>query len=208
MFSPMWKKATVETHIWPMSIDAASLQGGPILGGRLLPPGADLVITGSNGHPDAVVKMEVRESKDPNGERRWVPECVEVTVRAKPDGRGLLTTDVMSLDDLVRHVFAMVGLSVSEEPGGATRFGPEPMTRAGYQQVKNEIERARKGRPRVVTTTLLKRVAEVYLNAEEDPTGAVARETGVQARTAARYIQRAAEAGLLPTTTKGKRRGK
>src|SRR4051794_27479831 len=54
---------------------------------------------GDNGYPDVRLRFEVRDGR---------PDCVEITFKAKPDGRGLRSGDLtgLSVDSYVRNVFA------------------------------------------------------------------------------------------------------
>jgi hypothetical protein len=68
------------------------------------------------------------------------------------------------------------------------------------------VRGVRSGRPRL-SQERLQGVAKIYRQHIDDrPTQAVSRAFGKSHRTAARWVQQAREAGLLPDTTPGKRK--
>jgi hypothetical protein len=75
------------------------------------------------------------------------------------------------------------------------------------RRVQRAAYEARKARRGTVTRADLEQVAKVYReNLAASPTRAVSLLLGYTERTAARRVQQARAAGLLPETTKGKRR--
>lgn len=159
------------------------------LGEAVVPPTADLIFTGTKGSPDALVRFEVRDGR---------PECVEVAVRVKPDGRGIRTSDLamFNLDDLTIDVFVelgVVGVSDPEE----------------RRQTYKGVQEARLERRGGVTRAELEEVARVYReHIDESPTRAVELLLGYSRRTAARRVEQArtADPPLLPRTSQGKRK--
>lgn len=117
---------------------------------------------------------------------------------AKPNGRGIRTADVsmFNIDNLTVGVFGQL----STIGVGDQRYA-ESAWRSVYE--------ARTSRRGAVTGEELEEVAKVYLeHRDASPTKAVGLLLGYSERTAARRVKQAEEAGLLPKTTQGKRRGK
>jgi hypothetical protein len=74
------------------------------------------------------------------------------------------------------------------------------------RQALENVRRARVGRPRI-SREHLEQVAEIYRKHFDDrPTDAVRRAFGLTESTADRRIRAARKAGLLPTTTPGKKK--
>src|SRR4029453_6027910 len=87
------------------------------LGEHAVPRRAGYTFTGTKARPDLHMSFEVRDGR---------PECVEVTIKAKADGRGIRTADlqIFNIDTLTVNVFSSLALSATEQPGGATQFTP------------------------------------------------------------------------------------
>jgi len=175
---------------WTGKTQITGLINGPValLGDVPVPPEAVMTFEGAEGSPDVTMRFEVRDGR---------PECVDISVRARPDGRGIRSSDVamFNVDTLAVGVFE--DLAMVDRPD-------EPMA----VRVRRDITEARLRTRGVVTREELERVAEIYRsNVGRAPTQAVAGSLGYSARTAARRIKAAEEAGLLPPTTPGKRRG-
>jgi hypothetical protein len=133
------------------------------------------------------------------------PECVEVHVRAKPDGRGIRTADlqVLNVDAAAVNTFAAVAL----KPGGGTWSWMFKTDEEEARRNLRTIHEARMARRGKVTRAELEQVPAVYReHVASSPTRAVSLQLGYPERTAARRVQQAREAGLLPQTTQGKRR--
>lgn len=164
------------------------------LGDVLVPRKVTRTYHAENGDPDLVMQFEVRDGR---------PECVGFAIRSKPGGRGIRTADlgVFNIDGLTASAFTQFALA----EGGTPITGPSPEQAAA---VEREVHRARKGRPRTATRAELERVAQVYRDHVEDsPVKAVQQICGYGSeRTAARRVEQARAAGLLPQTTPGKRR--
>lgn len=162
--------------------------GGMVqLGTAIVPRKAVYVFEGDKGTPDATLMFEVRDGR---------PECISVTVEAKRDGRGIRAADLamISIDTLVTNVFKQLSTLGVHDPEQQRRD-------------RQSIEQVRPTRRGTVTRAELEEVARVYRkNVTSSPTRAVALACGYTDRTAARRVQQARDAGLLPKTTPGKRK--
>ncbi|MFD3399432.1 hypothetical protein ACFWUU_02070 [Kribbella sp. NPDC058693] len=151
---------------------------------------ATLTFEGIKGSPDATVRFELRDGR---------PECVEINVRAKPTGRGIRSADIrmFNVDELTIDVFTELGtVGVRDEQV--------------IVATARSVREARSERRGTVSRAELEKVARIYreyLNDKHGPTAAVRAAGGYTERTAARRVKQAEEAGLLPKTTPGKRRG-
>jgi len=105
-------------------------------------------------------------------------------------------------------MFAAFAAKVVEDNPDGTVASIEVPFGASHESAVTVLHDARKGHgARRLTPALLAEVAQVYRARIDDrPTAAVAAAFGVAHRTAALYVQRAREAGLLPPTTRGKKR--
>jgi hypothetical protein len=153
---------------------------------------------GDEGEPDLEVTFEVRDGR---------PECVDFHVRAKPGGRGIRTADlqmVSNLDVVAEHLYA----AVAPVPGGSAFNWMWRQTEENVAQARRTVHEARKARRGTVTKAELEQVAKVYReHLDAGPTQAVRLVLRYSSeRTAARRVQQAREAGLLPATTPGKRK--
>jgi len=181
---------------------AGGKDGGYVeLGSAIVPPKAQLTFEGIKGSPDATLSFEVRDGR---------PECVEIRVRAKSDGRGIRSADMreFNLDDLTAYVFTDLAIAVPDEGAG---LGPgsiyTPENEAVMQRAARDVREARMSRRGSVTRADLEEVARIYReHSDASPTRAVAMLLGVSERTAARRLKLAEEAGLLPPTTPGRKR--
>jgi hypothetical protein len=140
----------------------------------MLPAELDYAVTGENGDPDFIAEIKVVGGK---------PEVVKFTATAKPDGRGLRTVDIGSnVDAIIRSAYEACSMVWRDV------------------EIGKKAERARRGRPRRMTTALLTEVARIYrADATGAPTKAV--QDGLELgsrRTAQLYVQRARAALLLP----------
>jgi hypothetical protein len=167
------------------------------LGDVAVPRVAVYAHDGDQGEPDLEVTFEVRDGR---------PECVDFHVRAKPDGRGIRTADlqmVTNLDAIAVNLYA----AVAPVPDGHVFNWMWRQTEENAERARRAAYQARKATRGAVTTAELERVAAVYReHLESSPTRAVELELGYSKRTAARRVQQARAAGLLPSTTQGKRR--
>jgi hypothetical protein len=171
------------------------------IGDFVMPRRASAFVDGANGEPDLEVHFEVRDGR---------PQCVDVHATAKPDGRPLRTSDlhVLALDAMTLSVFARLALkSTYDAETNVTTMVPIMDEREFWQTV-NDVDAVVKAPRRGVTRAELEQVANVYRNnVEAKPVQQVATIMGYGSeRTAARRVQQARSAGLLPATTPGKRK--
>ena len=164
------------------------------VGNRLVPRKIYAEIMGGQDEPEVGLVVEVRQG---------LPVCTEVHLVSRADGPEVRVRDLKSvpiLDWTDEIVAACSGVRM--ESGGVLQVGgEEARTRA-----RRDIARARVGRPKV-SSEHLEKVAKVYREHSDDrPTHAVQRAFGGSYRTAARNIERARDAGLLPPTTQGKKK--
>lgn len=147
--------------------------------------------------PDLTMTIEVRQG---------IPVYTVVTLQARPDGPEVRKKDLdLPLDDWLEQVVASCSMIAMEldESGRPKRLRKKPSDR---RLAMANARRARSGRPRI-SSERLQKVAQIYREHVADrPTEAVSRAFGVSHRTAARYVQQARGARLLPDTTPGKRR--
>lgn len=161
--------------------------------------------------PDFDMRFEVLDQ---------VPECVEFTMRQRPGGRPIRSSDLklFDLDGITTATY--LGAAVRREiiaPDGSVDLRG-PRERGEPLGFRNDLERrdavkairsAQRGR-RGATRAELEVVAKVYNDHfDGNPTAAVKRELDYSSmRTAARRVQQAREIGLLPKTSRGvKRKG-
>src|SRR5689334_3513053 len=98
---------------------SSDMRGLEVLDGVAVPRRASAHMVGKLGDPDASILFEVRDD---------IPVCVEVVVKAKPDGRGLRGADLegLNLNRLAEAAF----LAFAAEPsGGPLGGGDEGETR-------------------------------------------------------------------------------
>lgn len=171
------------------------------IGDRLVPAAIDVQCP-SDGHQPALhLRLEVVDG---------APQCRELRIVSVPGGRDVRPVDLgaVRLHEWVEEFFAAFAARVVEDnPDGTVAvievpFGPS------HESAVTALHDARKGRgARRLTPALLAQVADVYRTRFDDrPTSAVAAAFGVAHRTAALYVQRAREAGLLPPTTRGRKK--
>lgn len=151
------------------------------------------------GAPDVEARFEVREG---------VPECVEFSLRSKPGGRAVRTSDLrlFDLDGITLNTFTRRGAirkKLPDTPGPAEPIADEREWWRANAAVA-DAQRRRKS----VSQWELEEVARIYNeNVERHPTKAVEQAMSLTPRTAARRVQQARDAGLLPPTTPGKKKG-
>ena len=164
-------------------------------GGLQVPKRVRYEFTGERGQPDARLAFGLRDGR---------PECVEVQVMARPRGRGLRTADLrqVQLDELSTWAFEQFAMMRDDERGELL-FNADSIAAAG-----KPLFAARTANRRSVPLEELQEVAQIYrVNLEGNPTQAVAEVGRYSQRTAIRRIQMARERGLLPPTTRGKKKG-
>jgi hypothetical protein len=161
--------------------------------GVFVPSQIDVDFSRDRTAPIRKLKVEVRQG---------IPECTEIHLAARPEGRGLRPSDLEAID-LTNWIEDILWECARQEtPDGFVSV-------AGERNSRKAILHARKAARRKVTPELLQRVADLYkthINAK--PIEAVREEFDVSYRTAARYVEmcRSDEYQLLPKTGKGKRK--
>jgi hypothetical protein len=194
---------------WGGQVEVTALVGGQhggyvLLGDAMVPRRLRLTMDGAKGAPDLKMLLELRDGR---------PECVEITATAKPDGRGIAAADVQVLQRRLGTLTAEVFARLAAKPFYRQRdgqlagaYGRLPSERR--RRLERNLYEARASRRGGVTRAELEEVARVYReNVAEYPTQAVGLLLGYDsARTAARRVQQARAAGLLPKTTPGKRK--
>lgn len=164
--------------------------------GALVPTEVRRDLTGDNGAPDASIRFQIRDGR---------PECTEVVIRAKPDGREVRTSDLAAihLESLAISVFTYVGLRPENDDPGT--FGP-PDSDSETWAITNAVHQARTSRRGTVTTEDLEEIAELYRHHSGSgaPVKAIAALRGLSERTAARRVQQAREAGILGPAQPGR----
>lgn len=189
---------------WPGHVSYRWSPGAPTVRlkrGTLVPMDVIMDFVGANGHPDWIAHFRVVDGR---------PECLEMKVTAKENGRGVRTADIntFNIDNLAIRAFAQVGgPAQSDDPDERHRFFPAELDNQQMWQVVGDITDARRERHGGVTTAELQEVADIYsAHIDGTPTAVVQMLKGYSTRTAARRIQQARSQGLLPPTTQGKRK--
>jgi hypothetical protein len=200
-----WKGWAGEIEVRRHTGDADLL----ILDDVLLFPRAVVSVVGEGGEPGATVAFEVRPLPEHDPDDPYLravevkdvrPEVIGIHIAAKPDGRGITTADLRSfaLDEFTTDVFTVVG---------TPRIPPYRTPEGDYRHIERTVREARSASRGRVTRAELEEVARVYREfVGSTPTRAVQLAGGYSERTAARRVQQARAAGLLPHTTPGKRK--
>ena len=173
--------------VWEGREKVTGFGGLVALGDAVVPTKARMTFDGIKGSPDVVMNFEIRDGR---------PECVGVNVAAKPNGRGIRTADVQmfNIDNLTVGVFGQLANLGSRQP-------------RVLEQAVRSVHEARTARRGSVTREELEEVARIYRDhIDASPTQAVQLLLGKSERTAARRVEQARAAGLLPKTTQGKRK--
>ena len=175
--------------------------GGDVrLGDFVLPREAQWHFEGDKGDPDVTVRLAVRDGR---------PQVIDAHFTAKPDGRQLRTSDLtlLSLDALAVQTFARFAERSHYDPETNTTELTPVTDERGFWAAVNDVDAAVKAPRRGVTAAELEQVARVYRdNVTGRPLEAVRVTLGYTSdRTAARRVQQARRAGLLPATTPGRR---
>ncbi len=188
---------------WPGRVSYVMSPSAPTarLGNTLVPLDVQIVFTGADAHPNWMAHFRVVDGR---------PECLEVRIEAKEGGRGIRTADVnlFNLDAMAVHAFSQVGGPVqTDDPEERHPWLPQQLDDQQLWQIRGDLMEARQSRRGGVTKSELEEVAEIYLaHVDRSPTATVARLKGYSMRTAARRVDAASAAGLLPTATQGKKR--
>lgn len=157
------------------------------LGGFMVPPGVVITLTGDDGNPGALIRYECRDGS---------VRCVEFTVTAQPDGRGIRPGDLQTidLDGIAQTEFREWGYSLPLPGQRATPVEFPPAADApDTAGMRAEIAHAQ--RPAMAE---LSAVADVYNSARSAPVATVQNALGYKSRrTASRRVKQAREAGLI-----------
>jgi hypothetical protein len=194
---------------WGGQVEVTALVGGRhggyvLLGDAMVPRRLRLEMDGAKGAPDLKMLLELRDGR---------PECVEVTATAKPGGRGIAAKDLQVLQRRLATLTAELFAQLAAKPFYRQRdgqlagaYGRLPADRR--RRLERDLYEARASRRGKVTRAELEEVARVYReHLAVGPTRAVYSLIPYDSeRTAARRVQQARAAGLLPKTTPGKRK--
>jgi len=147
-------------------------------------------------------------------EGRWVP--VQITIGADPSATEPDDAPVIITAELIRSV--PVGLLIEKVHQYRAAHLREELERPDVQQAQREIrqslerrlaqaEREARQGGRGLGPSHYAEVAEIYLEASGSPTTEVAKRKNVSVSTAATWVSRARDMGLLDPTTKGRAGG-
>lgn len=159
--------------------------GAPVnVGGYAVPRRVTFEFEGTDGKPgnvspDVTAHFEVRDG---------VPECVEISVCAKADGRAVRTADLalFNVENLTKRVFA--------EHAVAVETGELPTEQqAASRAITDRVEG-----PRPAREAELEAVARVYLTHRPTGSAAVRDLLDYPDRTAYRRVEQARQRGLIP----------
>jgi hypothetical protein len=186
---------------WSHKIGSRDSKLVRLAGDYAVPSRVEWKLTGTTGDPNLHAVFEVRDGR---------PECVEISIKAADKGRGLRTSDLEALqvDRMTVQGFTRFAMLAKYDPEtNVTTSVPVTDERELWDalaKVEDSVKAPRRG----VTRAELEQVAKIYRdNIDSSPTNAVQTLMGYGShRTAARRVQQAEGAGLLPNTTKGKRR--
>ena len=133
-----------------------------------------------------------------------VPRFTKVEIESKPDGRAVTGKDLLvTKENMSFWLETIVKLAAQRSQRDPTQV-PDWADTAVAQK---SLTAARRGAPRKITHDRLAQVADIYrANIEANPLEAIKDAYGVEHRTAARYVQLARKAELLPPTTPGKKK--
>ena len=171
------------------------------VGDRLLPERASAGFPAVEGQPGLRLDLAVIDG---------LPQCVGLHIEAVEGGRDVRTTDMraVQIETWVETFFALLSERITEESPGSISTVVD-MSDDDLKKGERLVQQARASTRRKIDTAFLERVAEVYRrNVDDRPLEAIRQTFGVKHRTASDYAKRAEQAGLLPRTTPGKRRGK
>lgn len=151
------------------------------LGNLAVPAALTITLRGVLDEPDCVIKYEVRDGR---------ADCVSFTVTAKPNGRGLLTSDLrmFTLDGLGEEAFTDYAYDAAV--GGEQQGLPDE--RAARRTISDSL-RASRG----PSLAVLEEVARLYRENPKRPVVAVETALGISRSTAHRRIREARAKGLL-----------
>lgn len=200
-YKPKWRPIYVTEDEAKLTLGEAPY-GQWISEDTFVPIAVEFTGEGQRGAPDVFARFEIR-----NG----VPETVEFRIAAKDKGRAVRTADLrawVSLEGLATNAFMRFArLAARDEQTGDLLGAVAPEDEREGWTLRGDIQSAQSER-RGASTAELEEVARVYREAIDGrPTEAVQVMLGYSRRTAARRVQQAREAGLLPPTTPGKKKG-
>ena len=161
------------------------------------------------------------EYSDPEGQV-WLRSRVDVAPDVGPrvtrleflavDGEplGIRQCDLRGVEvaAIAEYSVALFARERREVDGGLVAYVPV-MVESQLADAANKLRGGMRAgaTTRGITPQLLERVARVYrANIDQNPNKAIELEFGVAQRTAAEYVSRARKRGLLPPTTRGRKR--
>ncbi len=172
-----------------------------VVGDRVLPVEAKAVFPSDATSPALELRLAVVDD---------VPQCREIRITSKEGGREVRTSDLraVQLERWIEDLFASVAARVEHVDADAGIVSAvDEHDEKRVAEAARVVQRARAAARRSITPEMLEGVAQIYRkHVDGQPTDAVRRAFGVEYRTAAKYVQRARAAGLLPATTPGKRK--
>jgi len=171
------------------------------VGDYALPAKVVTELKGDRGNPDVTVQFEMRDGR---------PQVVGVYLVADAQGRQIRTSDLQSLplDAMLVSVFTGVAMKSTYDPEtNVTTSDPVTDEREFWAAV-NAVDAAVKAPRRGTTKAELEQVAKLYReHVDGRPVEAIRTLMGYGSdRTAARRVEQARAAGLLPSTTPGKKK--
>jgi hypothetical protein len=169
------------------------------VGDRMVPQSIYVEVCGSTVEPDLGLKIEVRQG---------IPVYTELVLRARADGPEIRDKDLgyVYLNDWLEEIVAACTSSLDSSGHWMTQTIGGAQGRAEARSAAANVRRVRRGRSRL-TPEQLEQVAQVYReHFDTRPTQAVAAAFGKSDRTAARYVDEARKAGILPPTSPGQKK--
>lgn len=161
-----------------------------LLGGTSVPRKVAYVIEGSDGEPSAEASFEVQDS--------GAIVCTAVSFSRSPGGRSIVAGDLNTfptLSHLGEQAFLALAYRVADDPHDWFISDPD-MKRAARDDIGSSSHLSE-----------LREMARVYKeNFNGNPTAAVVAQFGYSRRTIARRLDEARDLGLLPRTSKGKKK--
>ena len=173
-----------------------------------VPAAVEFTFTGEPGEPDVFGRFEIRAGR---------PECVEIRITARPNGRDLRTADLQGItevgvDALTSEAFER--FAVEPNADGSWTWEANELDADGRPRAKaawdiqadrdlawlaaGELRERRQSR-RPVSQEELEVVAGIYReHVDGNPTAKVQKVFGYSKRTAFRRVEQARAAGLLP----------
>lgn len=166
----------------------------------LVPTAAVASVVGADDLPDLMAQVALVDG---------APVITQLSITSKPHGMAVRDShlDGLSMDKLARTTLLEMAIRIERTEDGVKLGHIEDQT-SDMWAVVDAFDHAQKSR-RGPSSALLQQVADIYrAHVDQSPARAVAEVLSLPQRTAARRIKQAEEAGLLPKTTPGKKRGK